>query len=378
VTEIPSIEDALRESRAQELKKRAGPVIPRFFGKNVQATGEPPLIAKLRKLSKDAVIERMISERATNEDLVDLHQDIKSMFGPEEKGVDSGWLDYDDFCKARKVAAPSLREALSLRLFLALPKSQSGFIKVDAVLCYLCRFLENQQGYLSLRKVVEMTGGMGGSAAISIESLTLWLRAQASQMTEIKQSYAVLESVYSQTSARKFAFFLDPNRTGRIGLTHLISSSHFAHFQHVQEREKLSARDRAQAPAQPNADPVRWFEPKTALKLYRVFAQLDVRKKARLRKEDFAKWNSGSLTTRFVDQLWQVIDMPKHDKKQSKEMSFDAYLDFALAMSHRFTPEGIRYLFGILDSESLGFLGRFHVQRFIDRSWTHLCVRSLS
>jgi len=383
--EVAKLESS--KSKASEAKAGSKVVIPRFyverkrakknrnsekdFGGESSSSGSSGghdntnLQEKIMAVARVDYAKRALKVQATEKDLEMFHGAIKAF--SMQRGSPPGWLDYDDYCELKLRAPSRLVPALTTSLFLRLPKDNNGLVKVDAVLYYLSRLREMKAGYLSLLAATK--GSEAGS--ISGDDLRLWLHEEAKKMHEVKTKNIMLAKIYAQTSTRKLLFFLDPHRTGYISVRRLISSSHFTHFQQVQERQRVDEMAREYQVGSFNSDMTRWFEPKTSLKLYGVFLKMDSRNKGSLTESDFRLWNKngvwsrGPLTTQFVRNLWQVLDMPV-GSSGTKEMDFDTYLEFAVAISHLHTIEGMRYMWRVLDIERFGFLARFHIRGLMD------------
>ncbi|GAB5353542.1 hypothetical protein AAMO2058_000044600 [Amorphochlora amoebiformis] len=385
MNERPPHSSIVRDLKTRYNKASGPQSIPRFYATGSARSGrnrtwlfkghssageklEEGLGGKTSRTAKLSFVGKALKDSPTDQDLEDLHQIITKYI----KQMDGrpGWLDYDDFCEVRKKACKRLFPCLEAKLFMRLPKDSLGMIKVDALLYYLSRYLEIKMGYLTI--LASCAGNRTEAlppGVVSIRCLKDLLKKEAEEMPDVRTTNMLLAEVFATTSSRKFAFFLDPHRTGMVAVRRLVSSRHYAHYNDTKARGLLPENERPDLSDTPDYDPTQWFEPKTALKLYGVFVKLDVRRANQLRKEEFAKWNQGSLTKLFVDQLWQVVDMPPSRLKGiegEKEMDFQTYLDFALAISHRFLEDGLRYIWRILDVEEFGFLGRFHVRRLMD------------
>lgn len=69
---------------------------------------------------------------------------------------------------------------------------------------------------------------------------------------------------------------------------------------------------------------------------------------------------SSSYSFIAIDMLWVVFDehvrRGKSGGGNSREMDFESFLDFVLALENKDTPEGLTYLFRCLDLQGRGYL----------------------
>jgi len=69
---------------------------------------------------------------------------------------------------------------------------------------------------------------------------------------------------------------------------------------------------------------------------------------------------SSSYSFIAIDMLWVVFDehvrRGKSGGGSAREMDFESFLDFVLALENKDTPEGLTYLFRCLDLQGRGYL----------------------
>jgi len=90
---------------------------------------------------------------------------------------------------------------------------------------------------------------------------------------------------------------------------------------------------------------------------------LDVDHNGMLSKEEFSKYNGGSLTSVTVDRLFQEYRMYKSDSG-GMEMDYKTFLDFVLAMQMKETPQSLHYFWKILDLNKTGELTLYTLNYF--------------
>ncbi len=62
------------------------------------------------------------------------------------------------------------------------------------------------------------------------------------------------------------------------------------------------------------------------------------------------RYNSSTLTPVFITRVFQEC------LTYGGEMDYKSYLDFVLALDNRNSPQGLRYLFQIMDIDNKGYL----------------------
>lgn len=85
---------------------------------------------------------------------------------------------------------------------------------------------------------------------------------------------------------------------------------------------------------------------------------MDQSKQGLLSKADFAKFNGGSLTTTFINRLFQEY------ATQSGSMDYKMFVDFLLAYENKNTPEAIHYFWRIVNVNKQGYITPFVINLF--------------
>ncbi len=186
------------------------------------------------------------------------------------------------------------------------------------------------------------------------------------QLDGLERSF---HSFYTCTAVRKFFFFLDPLRTGRIRIRDVLACSFLDDL--LELRDQDLARDLQEA---------NWFSAPSALRVYGVYLNLDqVRRivfhceeprfiansfrlpqdhNGMLKKEELLKYGTGTLTPVFVDRVFQEC------LTYEGEMDYKTYLDFVLALENRREPQSLQYFFRVLDVRQQGYLDAFTLNYF--------------
>ncbi|GFR61812.1 serine/threonine-protein phosphatase 2A regulatory subunit B'' subunit gamma [Elysia marginata] len=154
-------------------------------------------------------------------------------------------------------------------------------------------------------------------------------------------------SFYVCTAVRKFFFFLDPLRSGKIRIQDILACSFLDDLLELRDEELSKEMQESN-----------WFSAPSALRVYGQYLNLDKDRNGMLSKEELARYGTGTLTDVFLDRVFQEC------LTYEGEMDYKTYLDFVLAMENRREPQALRYLFRILDVHHQGYLNVFTLNFF--------------
>jgi Ca2+-binding EF-hand superfamily protein len=148
------------------------------------------------------------------------------------------------------------------------------------------------------------------------------------------------------TAVRKFFFFLDPKRTGKILIKDMLTSPILAELYELRQ-ERWPMEEAIQ----------NWFSIQSSLRVYDQYLKLDTDHNGMLRKEELQKYSPG-LTKIFIDRVFEEY------QTFEGEMDYKTFLDFVLAMENKKTPQAIQYFWRILDVYNKGAIDTFVINMF--------------
>lgn len=154
-------------------------------------------------------------------------------------------------------------------------------------------------------------------------------------------------SFYVCTAVRKFFFFLDPLRTGKVKITEILSSGFLDQL--IELRDEDVGKDHLES---------NWFSAESALRVYGQYLNLDDDHNGMLSKSELGKYGTGTLTDVFLDRVFQEC------VTYNGEMDYKSYLDFVLALENRNEPQSQQYLFRVLDINQKGYLNGYDINFF--------------
>ncbi|KAJ3339715.1 Serine/threonine-protein phosphatase 2A regulatory subunit B'' subunit gamma [Gonapodya sp. JEL0774] len=173
-------------------------------------------------------------------------------------------------------------------------------------------------------------------------------------VTDVLPTFPQLQGVpkgltrfYVCSAVRKFFYFLDPMRRGRISIKDMLLSPILTEFFELREPE-LSKEF-----LQTN-----WFSTQSILKVYGQYVALDTDQNGMLSRTEMSRYCNGTMTEAFLDRVFQEF------QTYSGEMDFKTFLDFVLTMENVQTPEALTVMFRLLDINATGYLDDFVVWFF--------------
>jgi serine/threonine-protein phosphatase 2A regulatory subunit B'' len=159
---------------------------------------------------------------------------------------------------------------------------------------------------------------------------------------------------YVFTAVRKFFFFLDPKRTGRLHIRDLLTSSILPELYELRQEQPLGANE-----AENN-----WFSMTSALKVYGAYLELDVDQNGMLSKKELSRFGSGMLTDVFIDRVFEEYQTYLDSETGEREMDYKTFLDFVLAMENKNSKQAIQYFWKLIDIQQQGWLDGFTINYF--------------
>ncbi|XP_063242830.1 serine/threonine-protein phosphatase 2A regulatory subunit B'' subunit gamma-like [Bacillus rossius redtenbacheri] len=325
-------------------------IIPKFYHKLPKES--EVLSLKLREEARAIFLQRRGKELLSNDELKALWTLLEKHNSPPHSDDDK-LIDYDDFLRVASLGGPKYKPYFTPVVFANLQHGDPyGRISIMTLFSYVMKKVWYHQTRigLSLYDVV----GQGYVRESDLESYILELIPTLPQLDGLEKSF---HSFYVCTAVRKFFFFLDPLRTGRVRIQDILACSFLD--------ELLELRD---LDSQKDLRDSNWFSAPSALRVYGQYLNLDKDHNGMLNKEELAGYGTGTLTRIFMDRVFQEC------LTYDGEMDYKTYLDFVLAMENRHEPQSLHYLFRILDIDGKGYLDTFCLNYFF-RAIQELMVR---
>ncbi|XP_026332736.1 serine/threonine-protein phosphatase 2A regulatory subunit B'' subunit gamma-like [Hyposmocoma kahamanoa] len=317
--------------------------IPKFYFKLPRP--DDILAQKLREEARAQFLQKKSKELLDNNELKHLWSLLEKSNGSYSMANnDELTIDYLQFRKIRDDAGPKYRPYFTAEVFGRLQAAEGGMGKVRAVSLfnYVMRRVWLQQTRIGL-SLYDVTG-QGYLTEHDLESYIAELVPSLAALDGLDSSFT---SFYVCTCARKFLFFLDPLRIGRVRIRDVLSCSFLDDLLELRE-EDLPMELQEQ----------NWFSAASALRVYGQYLNLDRDHNGMLSINELAGYGSGTLTRAFLQRVFQQC------LTYDGEMDYKTYLDLVLALENRKQPAALAYLFRILDINSQGYLDAFTLNYF--------------
>ncbi|KAG7262347.1 hypothetical protein CRUP_034329 [Coryphaenoides rupestris] len=216
--------------------------------------------------------------------LLDKHQ-VPPMSGEE------AMISYEAYLKVGEKAGPKCKPFFTARVYGKLLHSDPyGRISIMQFFNYVMRkvWLHQTRIGLSLYDVA----GQGYLRESDLENYILELIPTLPQLDGLEKSFY---SFYVCTAVRKFFFFLDPLRTGKIKIQDILACSFLDDLLELRD-EELSKESQES----------NWFSAPSALRVYGQYLNLDKDHNGMLSKEELSRYGTATLTS--------VLERTKQDE----------------------------------------------------------------
>jgi len=184
-----------------------------------------------------------------------------------------------------------------------------------------------------------------GLGYLTEKDLELYITELIPSLPHLEKLEESFQSFYVCGAVRKFMFFLDPTRQGKVRIVDILASGFLD--------DLLELRESSRAVSERN-----WFGLPCSLRVYAQYLNMDSDRNGMLSREELQHYGTGSLTDVFVERVFQEC------LTYEGEMDYKAYLDFVLAMENKRDEVSLQYFFRILDVRGNGYLDAFGINYF--------------
>jgi Ca2+-binding EF-hand superfamily protein len=341
----------------EETDEKEEEIIKRFLCRNGEdePMGFPPAFfsrlpnqdefmkLKIRDESREMLLMRKSQDLFDHDELTDLYGTLEKHASPPfGLSGDEKFINFLDFKRLLSSSSVSVKckKLLSAKTFAKLLMDDPyGRVSVTTLFNYVMRKTWLKQTRIGL-SIYDDTG----RGYIKESGLESYINELIPTLVQLKGLDSTFLPFYVCTAVRKFFFFLDPNRTGRIKILDILSCGFIDDLLDLREDEP---------PRDSN-----WFSFQSTMRVYGNYLNLDQDHNGMLSKKEIMNWNNGSLTETFVNRMFQEY------LTFSGEIDYRTYLDFVLAMENRREPQSVQYFFRILDINQKGYLDSFCLHYF--------------
>lgn len=315
-------------------------LIPRFYFKLPKQ--DDILAQKLREEARAMFLQKRGRQLLNNNELKALWMLLENHHSPPLT-EDDQFINYHDFLEVAAQSGPKCQKYFTPEVFAKLQNGDPhGRVNIVALFNYIMRKVWYHQTRIGLSMYDVI--GQGYLREVDLENYILELIPTLPQLDGLEKSF---HSFYVCTAVRKFLFFLDPLRTGRVRIQDILACSFLD--------DLLELRD---VDLPKDVQDSNWFSAPSALRVYGQYLNLDKDHNGMLNREELAGYGTGTLTSVFMERVFQEC------LTYDGEMDYKTYLDFVLAMENRQEPQSLQYLFRILDINGKGYLDTFCLNYF--------------
>ncbi|GJT42399.1 probable serine/threonine-protein phosphatase 2A regulatory subunit B'' subunit TON2 [Tanacetum coccineum] len=205
-----------------------------------------------------------------------------------------------------------------------------------------------------------------------------YIRGLIPNLAQLRDMPTQFVQMYCRIASQKFFFFCDPNRRGKACIKKVLLSNCLQELMELHQESEEEVTDTEQAE--------NWFSLTSAQRICDVFLALDKDMNGTLSKQELREYADGTLTDIFIERAFdEHLRRGKSGNANAREMDFESFLDFVLALENKDSPEGITYLFKCLDLNGRGFLTTADIhtlfrdvhQKWIEGGNYELCIEDV-
>ena len=301
-------------------KKNSNPSIPRFFFKNPTNFSDLNITLKNEAKQKYLIIKSY--DFPTKKDLQELWACLKEHISPPKDSTER--INYKDF----KIVAeknPIFSEYFRPSVFLQFDKDKYGRIELLSFFHYVFRKINCEENKINLSISDFCCEGF-----LIDKDLENYIKKVIVNFPFYSEISEEIKEYYLLVAQRKFFFFLDPKRTGKIFINDIVISNVLSEFLDL---EKVTNKKEME---------YNWFSLYNFSRIYRKYVLLDKDKNGLLSKKELIKYSPG-LTSIFIDRIFEEY------QKYDNAIDFKQFIDFVLAMENKKDPASIQYIWRAID-----------------------------
>jgi len=261
-------------------------------------------------------------------------------------------IDYAGFVRLREELVPKgerFRWLFTASTFLKFPRDKNGCIPIAHFAAFIIRKARSVETRMQLSYYDAL--GRGYLREKDMENFIFELIPTLPQLISLQEEFYPF---YVFTAVRKFFFYLDPKRTGRIHMRDLLASQLLREMYELRQEQPMD-----QSEALSN-----WFSSQSAMRVYGAYLELDVDQNGMLGKQELSRYGQGMLTDVFIDRVFEEYQTYRDSETGEREIDYKTFLDFVLAMENKNTRQALQYFWKIIDVNHQGYIDGFVINYF--------------
>ncbi|KAM0988322.1 hypothetical protein ACFX13_012517 [Malus domestica] len=285
-------------------------------------------------------------------------------------------MNYEDFCHIASVCTeqigPKCRRFFSPSNFMKFEKDEQGRIAILPFYLYVMRTVSLTQARIDMSELDEDSDGF-----LQPHEMEAYIRGLIPNLAQLRDMPSGFSAMYCRIAAQKFFFFCDPHRRGKACIKKVLLSNCLQELMELHQESEEEVTDNEQAE--------NWFSLTSAQRICDMFIALDKDSSQSLSKQELREYADGTLTEIIIERVFDEHVQRGKSGGSSREMDFDSFLDFVLALENKDTPEGLTYLFRCLDLQGRGYLTTADIhslfrdvhQKWIEGGNYELCIEDV-
>jgi len=339
-------------------------LIPTFIDKKkgvaAAAGSEPPQESEMqlavaeiaRELFLDTHEERLLSEHDLDCLFNNMVTLLKQYPASNSTPNNNCFLSYDIFRELKHSLPPRAHKFFTASVFRKFPMNRHGQIRGISLHQFVSMSLNLLHQFITLCRYDiswnMVTGPHFMRGHLTENDLELFIGDQIEMIPELAKIDEAFHPYFIYHAVRKFMFCLNPeNGRKSIPITKLLCSEAFREFNEF----RFSSQQKAQ-----NSDDSakmmknNWFSCSNALRIYKMYLELDCDHNGTLSQKEMLQFNQSSLSNLCVERIFQ------YKKTWDQEMDYKGFLNFVLAIEHKHLLSSLHYFWDILDLDGSGYL----------------------
>jgi len=273
------------------------------------------------------------------------------------------WMDYELFKELKQSLPCRTHKFFTPLMFAKFPMNERGEIDGLCFHQFVSYALNLLHQYITLCRYEICTPNnsmWNGKSFLTESDLEIFIQDQIEMIPFLNRIDAAFHPYYVFHAVRKFVFFLSSeidNNTKPIAVTKILCSDIFRELNMF--RFSCSVKtigddndDAAQSVMQQqlNAFKNNWFSVENALRVYKMYLELDVDHNGTLSQKEMLQFAGSSLSNLCIQRIFQ------YKKTWDGEMDYKGFLNFVLAMECKSHVCALNYWWDILDVDGNGYL----------------------
>lgn len=325
------------ELNQQDIKPKQQKTIPKFYYKNPLIINDIQLAIKSE--AKQRFLMTYSNEIPEKSKLKEVWFCLKNNKSQPYDNTER--INYDDYVKVGNQFGKRFKTLFSPLNFLKFDKDKYGRIEIIAFFHYLVKkttALEN--------KILISYHDFFNQGILTDRDIENYIKEEFKSFYFYNETTEDLREYYLLVAQRKFFFFLDLKRTGKIQINDLVSSTILSDFLEMKEKS-----------IQSDSSNSNWFSKSNFLRIYRKYIDLDKDKNGMLSKDELIKFDPG-LTQIFIDRIFEEY------QKYENAIDFKQFIDFCLAMEYKKSLPAINYFWKVIDVNHNNKVDTFVINMF--------------